>query len=110
VARESKSFVQNFDSEEEYSRLPLIATTRGKVRDSEVCRPEQLPKQRVYSGSRYSQDPEPNDNQDSHDGSQDVVGYEDYESESGDEYSDDDEDPDEFAAEQADEADQYFRR
>lgn len=34
---------------------------------------------------------------------------EDYESDSEEEYSDDNEDPDEFAAEQADEADQYSR-
>lgn len=38
-----------------------------------------------------------------------VLSYEDYEFDDDDEYSDDYEDPDEFAAEQADEADQYVR-
>jgi hypothetical protein len=105
------SYVENFDTEESARNLPW-ATTRCELRNGEVCRPEQSPKQRVYSGSEHSQDFESNESHDDdvgHHESQEVLGYEDHESESVEEYSDDDEDPDVFAAEQADEADQYFR-
>ena len=67
--------------------------------------PAQLP-EKPCSGSECSDGVESGDGDEEPHG---ILSYEDYDFEDDDEYSDDDEDPDEFAAEQADEADQYFR-
>jgi hypothetical protein len=109
--RGSKVYIKNFDTEKNAHSWHL-PTTRCKVRDGEVCRPAQLSKPRAYSGSENSQDSKSNESEDGndvHDESQGILSYADYGFESEEEYSDDYEDPDEFAAEQADEADRYFR-
>lgn len=104
--RGSGSYVKNFDTGERARDLPW-ATTRCEVRNGEVYRPPQLSKLHSPQGSDYTQDLESNDGDG---GSQGAMGYGGgYKSDSEGEYSDDDEDPDEFAAEQADEANQYFR-
>jgi hypothetical protein len=99
----SWSYVKRFDTGEHARELPWA---RCKVRNGEVCRPSQSPKMHSCTDFESSQD---GDSNDGNSGSQGVMVHEDYESDSEEEYSDDDEDPDEFAAEQADEANQYFR-
>lgn len=102
--RRTVVYLKNFDTEE-YAYGGHFPTTRCQVRNGEVCRPEQLP-ERPCSGSECSDDFEPGDGDE---GPYGVLSYEDYDLNDDDEISDDYDDPDEFAAEQADEADQYVR-
>lgn len=97
-------YLTNFDTEE-YAHGSHFPTTRCQVRNGEVCRPAQLP-EKPCSGSECSEDFESGDGEEEPHG---TLSYEDYDFDDDEEYSDDDEDQGEFAAEQAGEADRYFR-
>ena len=101
-----RKLFKNFDTEEHARDLRCLphAMTRCKVQNGKVCRPVESSKRVPHSGFRHPEDP-PESNDEMHEN----LGYELHESESGEEYSDEDDDPDEYLAEQADEADQYFR-
>jgi hypothetical protein len=99
---------KGFHTEEGYGNDLQYQPTRCKVRNGEVFRPTQLPERLSYPSSERSVDFLSGGGDDVPHG---VTSYEDYQYDDDDDaYSDDDdEEPDEFDAEQADEADQYFR-
>ena len=99
--------IKNFDTDD-YTHHTQFPTARCKVRNGEVCRPAELPERCSDLGSEYSADYESGYYEDD-DEPHGILSYEDYDFEDDDEYSNDDQDLDEFDAEQADEADQYFR-